>query len=170
MALYPSQVACPVKRSELPGAHWISALHDGDRATAATATAPAEPAMAVAPPSASAKKSDKKKSDKKSVKLTDEDADPVCECHDKCKSEKMDIFTYFMKKGKANCTCYGLEKKTKLKAKSKKDYHCGGSTDEGVAFLEKKIEGGRRRRGRRDRGRREKNERRGRESRRRRGN
>jgi len=43
------------------------------------------------------------------TKLVDDDADPICECHDLCKEKSADAFMYYTrgkKKTKAICKCY----------------------------------------------------------------
>merc|ERR1712136_512005 len=45
----------------------------------------------------------------KKIKLVDEDADPICECHDVCEQKGADAFMYFTKgkkKTTAMCKCY----------------------------------------------------------------
>merc|ERR1719499_2413521 len=90
-----------------------------------------------------------KKADKETVKLIIENADPMCECFDKCKSAETtySYWAYSMKRNKPICTCYGEGKRMKLKDQS--GATSGYLTDKGKTMIEKKKNRARRTRRRR---------------------
>jgi len=83
----------------------------------------------------------KKPTAKKKVELVDKEADPICECYDLCAAEEgMAYYSYYIKKDKPTCQCYGTGKKLKLKG-NKIGFISGWITQAAKTIFEKKNKG-----------------------------